>query len=455
MSQQAAGLSVHKWARRAFYLFLIARLGLVGLTLRDPTGGVLVDSEDYIFLANQLSQGSYQDPSGGNRDLTRPPGYPLFLATTFVPTGATWVPVLLQLAATSLLAFLVFRACAAQFSPSAGLVAGWLIALSPNLMLWSATIMTEALFALLIASAALLLWAPASARPGGGKVMGAAILLAGAIYLRPVGIVLAPTWLVLMIALKPSSAANNGGKRAVVGFAAIVALLVIPWYLRNLATHGQFSFSNVGYKTMTGFNLAEAIADAEGLSRNDAVQLLPAAEGLVPLTLEVASRYPVSFAKVQILGVLRTLAGTDIGTWGIIMGWDSWKGLGLLSGLFGGGDIFGDSPLAGNRGALETTLHRAILGLSLAYSLVLLVAAGAASLLALRSRVAQPFFWFVLVTAALLIVGPGAAGQARFRVPAEPFLALAAALALWPRKSAGLGAKNGVDAPGTNKAGMD
>jgi len=412
------------WARCVLPVILLLRLGLVGLTLRDPTGGILLDSEDYLALSSQLAAGSYLDPTGAAHDLTRPPGYPLYLAATYGPGGGAWLAVLGQLALTSGMAWMVYRVVASRATQRAGLMAGWLIAVSPNMMLWSTTIMTEALFTVLVVASALVLWPLLEAQGRPWRWAAAGVLLAAATYVRPVGMILLPAWAGVVgwqryRRFGPRVALQGAG-----GLTLVVVFLVAPWYARNQMEHNRLTFSDVSYKTMTGFNLAETLSDALHINRNDAIQLLQPGASLSELAVDVITKYPRSFLKVQAFGIARTIAGTDIGTWGNVLNWDTWTGFGLLSGLFERGIDYGNSPLSGARSPLEVALHRFLLATSLVYSLVLMLAAAAGLWGIVRGRAGSGFAWLALVTVVLLTISPGAAGQARFRVPAEPFLAM-------------------------------
>jgi hypothetical protein len=206
------------------------------------------------------------------------------------------------------------------------------------------------------------------------------------------------------------------------------ALVALPWVARNQIIHGQLTFSTVTQKTWIGFNLASVLAQAQDTTRDRAVAQLDPEKGLLRLTVEVIQRYPTDFVTGQLLGITRTLLGTDIGTWGHAFGYPAWVGLGILSGLFQDGlsqlgEVARDS-LADPQAAARL----ALIGIGVLYSLVLLGLAGAG----LLNRRAQPPgglpLWLMIGSLIVLLLLPGAAGQARFRVPAEPLLAWFAGL---------------------------
>lgn len=411
-------------------LLLLIKLGLVGLTLTTPEGGVLIDSEDYLALAEHLANaGRYEDPQGWARDFTRPPGYPLFLYALRGLFGSATAPIVLaQLFLASATAILVLRMGTTLSRPGLGMGAAWLFALSPNATLWSLTLMTETLFTFLVvaALAAYLLMRGRHFALRAG-ILGLAVGISA--YVRPIGLLLLPVWAGLVGWQFSRSERGRRWIGALVVFLLVALAVVTPWHLRNRARHGQLAMTNVGAKTWVGFNLAEVVAQATGLPRSEAVELVEEEGGVVAATLDTLRRHPRAFVQVQALGWARTVAGTDIGTWGNVLGWDTWKGFGLLSGVFGREIDYGIGPLAGDGRGFETWLHRGLMSYSLLYSLILSLLVLAGLIRGLRAE-RYDWVWVPLTLAIFLILVPAASGQARFRVPAEPFLALVAAIGI-------------------------
>lgn len=426
--------SVRRWLRLALLdglrgrrsaqillLFLLLRLSLVGIALAAPEGGVLIDSTGYLALRNRLvGTGQYANLQGSAQDLNWPPGYPTFLALIQLALGSgLWAVTLVQLAISAGLCLAVLRLGHRTAGPGAGLIGAWILALSPNLAVWSLTVMSEVLFAalLVLASLALMGWSEGSLT---SRAAASGLLLGVAAYVRPIALLLLPAWVVCLAVLGWRS---NVRRRALTGALALplaVAVLTAPWFLRNRAVHGELAFSTVGAKTLVNFNLAEVLADAEGISRNEAAARM--GEGRSPFTIAfgLLRDYPANFVKTQVFGVVRTAMGTDIGAWGNVLGWDDWTGFGLLSTLFGQ-----ETLSAGGRetSAWETVLRYGLLLTSLFHAVIFLGLA-AVGVLWWPSQRARLVYWLPLVTVVLLILVPGASGQSRFRVPSEPFLAM-------------------------------
>jgi 4-amino-4-deoxy-L-arabinose transferase-like glycosyltransferase len=444
------------WARPAAWallIFLLLRLCLALLSVRDPSGGVLVDSKDYLTLAQSLvSNGRYADPSGNKADLVRPPGYPALLAALDAAAGgSTAVVTLVQLVLSGAAALLLLAVGMRAGRPQLGLASGWILALSPNLALWSLTVMSETLFAIVL-TLSLWLWIRSVRSSDLGDAVLVGLALAAAAYVRPIGLLLIPVWAVAMFCLLRGTVR---GRRAMalagIGI-AVGAVVVAGWMVRNKITSGELAFTTVSARTVIGFDLAEVVARAEGITRSQAAEQLRG-EGVVQQTLSVAVKYPGQFLRAQFLGLARTASGTDIGTWGNVLDWDRWSGLGLLTGLLGqapAGD-FSQAP----QSALEGMVRGGLLAISLAYALALmgLSLLGVIWLPSARD-LERGLVTLAFVTAAVLMVVPLAAGQARFRVPAEPFLAVLAAYGLaeartrwrrWRAADAGDEARSGRD----------
>jgi len=192
--------------------------------------------------------------------LSRPPGYPAFVAAVQRTLGGSYPDVLLtQAVVTSLLPVLMLFLVARVAGLRAGIAAGILAALSPPLAYHAAVMTPDALSALLAVAIVFLLWC---GRRAGPRAQGAWLVAAGLVcgvttWLRPNFLLLAP-----LLAL--ATPAALGGGRRVRQWALALALagvaLVAPITLRNFRLFGAF----VPVSANGGIVLWEGIADAGG-----------------------------------------------------------------------------------------------------------------------------------------------------------------------------------------------
>ena len=207
-------------------LALLLRLWLVGHATWLPVS----DTRDYHDLARSLASGQgYVQVYAGERaeyrglafHAFRMPGYPAFLAGLYSLFG--WDPMVGYLAnvACELLTQLLLLALGRQLLGPAGTVAAQ--ALFATHVVWTASLMTESLFTLLFTALVLLLVrGRATAAPAGAAGFG--LLLAAALFVRPIAVAVLPVALaralrarplrrgVLLAALDPGAArAGPGG----------------------------------------------------------------------------------------------------------------------------------------------------------------------------------------------------------------------------------------------------
>lgn len=194
-----------------------------------------------VSLANTLSYPPTAD---------RLPVYIVVLAgAALVSSSELWlgfVNVLLS-TATCLAIYFLGREVFAQRRPA--LVAGWVCALAPPLVVFSAVLATENLFALLMVLTLIAAFrASSGSRPAGilaGVLLGLAILTRGeAVFYIPViaGIV--------VFGGRPRR--ERSRVLATTGLMLVaVAALVVPWYVRNTVVVA----SDVGLSSTTGLNL--------------------------------------------------------------------------------------------------------------------------------------------------------------------------------------------------------
>lgn len=398
-----------------------------------------VDSQAYVGLAQNLLQtGKYVHPIDPDEDLYRPPVYPLFLAGVMALSGGSVNAVpLLQALLCLLAAFLLYRCGVEVHSPRSGVAAALFYLLNPNSAFWSYKILTETLagFWLVLAvyllvrywRTGLLRWALFS-----GLVLGLGALT------RPILFPLAIAWIFILgwLALRkaPVNAPPRQGWKSTLLLALGFLVIVTPWQVRNYLTYQKYTISTVGTHALLDWNAARILEQAEGYSFIEAQKLLSQSGDPVNYSLQLVRRYPLITVKLQAKGIVRTLLGAEFDTWSRTFTNRSAPQSGILTILFGGGDA----------GQLWHSLQT-LLGspwfwagmAALVYDGVLYLACLAGIYRSWKDQRGQDAWRLalvLLVSVSYLVLAPLATGDSRFRVPADPLLALLAGLAWLPRQ---------------------
>ncbi len=191
--------------------------------------------------------------------IARPPGYALYLAAVYETLGRSFLAAqLVQNLLTSIACVLLVLVTAPLASWPIGVTGGVLAALSPQLGYTSALVLPDALSALPLLLALLLLAHAHPDRSSAWWTSAVAGALVGAgVWLRP-NVVLLPPFLSLVI-LAVSRDRRRGLVHAVALSLAAV-LIVFPITIRNYVVFGAF----VPVSTNGGLTLWQGVADAGG-----------------------------------------------------------------------------------------------------------------------------------------------------------------------------------------------
>lgn len=404
--------------------------------LQHPASFQTRDSYDYLDLARTfLSTGRYEGTDYPGADLIRPPGYPAFLTIgLLIGQGETGIISLMQvwlLFATGWLVFKIFSACG---YPNAGLAAVIILLLNPNAAFWSMMLMTETMAGFFIVLGLLCFvkyWKTSRRR----WLFWAGLALSAGALTRPIVFPLAIGMGILFFLVEWRRTRLPGYTLKVTALFIIgILTLVIPWQLRNQVTHGQFTLSEVGESTFQNWYVAQTLASAEGYSRDEASAIIANSPNPMRYSLEVIRSYPVIFIKEQARGIMRTLMGAEYGSWARAMADEETTTTGVLSAFLDQG-----SP-AGVFEALKTQVTNTWFwaGMyALIYDVVLFIGVIWGTWKVFRDfRPEVVFNLAALLIVALfyLLIIPGVAGESRFRVPADPLLALAGGMACLPRR---------------------
>jgi hypothetical protein len=267
-----------RWPNRrnliaGFVLFILA-LAVRGLYLEDGVALLYTSDQDGTRMARR-----YDDTArailGGEGILfpkvwdpsktglaSRPPGYGLFLASVYATLGRSFpVVAAVQDVITAASVVLVFAAARALLGFWGGVLAGFLVAVSPHVAATSNLILADAIASipLLIAFALVLPVVRGTAAPGTEipRLLGMGLLFGVGIWLRPNVLLIGPfTSLFLFFLL-------GRNKRALLlaSLVTIVSIaLVLPITVRNWLVFGEF----VPVSINGGITLWQGVADAGG-----------------------------------------------------------------------------------------------------------------------------------------------------------------------------------------------
>jgi 4-amino-4-deoxy-L-arabinose transferase-like glycosyltransferase len=218
-------------------------------------GGLIVDETYYHRVANFVADGlGYISPYAFDAGRTlptaeKPPLYPLLLALESKVGGSSFhahqlLGAVLGVATIVLLALLARRLGGARVA----LVTAALVALDPVLWKWDSHVLSEPLYAALIALVLLAAYRVHD-RPTVGRAaaLGAAIGFAG--LTRPEALIFVP--LIVLLLLWWS---RRGAVKPVLAMCAVCAVVMAPWVVRNWSEFGRPVISNQSAETIAGAN---------------------------------------------------------------------------------------------------------------------------------------------------------------------------------------------------------
>ena len=249
----------------------MALLGVLALMAVGPR--LVLQLQAPIFLV--LDSSSYARPAydlldgaGLTTGLKRPIGYPLLLAGVLAAFGPDLTAVSAVQHALGVvtvgLTYLLGRAC---FSRWVGFGAAAAIAVSSPQLSLEHTVLSEALFTMLLIALTLVL-IRATRASGHGPAIVAGVLLGLAALVKPVGQAMLPLALAFA-ALRPGTLRRRVLSAALL--TATFAAIVLPWMGRNLAVHGRFTVGGGLGESL----LASTVDFSRGTFRFDGPDLPP------------------------------------------------------------------------------------------------------------------------------------------------------------------------------------
>jgi 4-amino-4-deoxy-L-arabinose transferase-like glycosyltransferase len=400
------------------------------------------DALDYLRLAENLVEGRGYSIAGEapyEPDLKRVPGYPVFLSALYLLAGKQHSPLLIlaaNLGFALLNIWLIIQIGKLLFSPNVGALAALIYALAPISIALANQAMSETLFTclLLLSLYFVLRW---ELKTWWRLIIGAivlAVLLALTTYVRAIATYVLPLYLLYWILR-----AFNLKKALVllsVSFSVFV-LLLLPWYIRNHNTFGVYTFSSVSDGNLLTYNAASVYATEQGIGLRPAKNFMNHSLALyLEEHPEIDSSNPAVLAAVKrqiAMGVLLRNPLLSL----LVHIKDSMNsfrpGYSEMNLVFfdleisyGNNVGTGEAPNLSELSPMQlivfgfATIYYGLLYLGAALGLLLLL--WQSQWLKLLLLFALPY-WFVLV--------PSIAGNSRFRVPIEGFMAILASLAIF------------------------
>src|SRR3989344_3113321 len=270
---------------------ILLRLAIFGFlwASNEPTYLVLGDSNGYLRIANNLAAGNgfsqFTEPSY-LPDSMRVPVVPALLAVSFLLFDSYIPFILLQILLSGVLVALTyFIARQIGASERLSLVAAALMAFEPYSVFISTSVLTETLFATLLALGAYLC-ARFINEPRALFIAGASAIFGVAALTRPIGEFL-PLLLVLIVCVRmPVRDYLKYGVLAVLPFLIIVG----PWMMRNYVVFNSFALSSGG--------LQNAYSDLGGAIIGVRDQI-PTPEAKQKIEEDFAARYGIRIEDFQ------------------------------------------------------------------------------------------------------------------------------------------------------------
>jgi 4-amino-4-deoxy-L-arabinose transferase-like glycosyltransferase len=427
-------------------LTLASRLGTFWIVYaRDRSRIVASDTANYDDSAKALLRTGRFAVSlemVGQPQTVRTPGYPAFLAATYVPFGERHAPVVVIQSSISvgtiLLAYsLARRACGQLVATSAAA----LLALDPDSLTLSQLLLTETLFTFVLTVSVTLgirLLSADKARNRWATLLGMALALATLI--RPISYYLVFFVLVGLLAFSRAGMWRSQNIWAVLLLVAIpVIALVGGWQVRNYVVSGSWEFSHIRGVNLLYYRGADIVAQRDGITLDQArlkiAASLPDTEGWPAATVydlyaragsALIRQHPLLFFKSQVRGALKMMFAPGEANLP--------RYLGVPPETEGpAGDLLRLSvPNYVRKWLVERLPFFAAFVYALFYLLILYTGIACTVARIARGRLVLSsvhiFIWGLLLY--FIVVSAGPEAYSRFRVPIMPFLALYAGVGI-------------------------
>lgn len=400
------------------------------VVLYNPSFMIQPDSPSYINPAENLlrhrvfASGSFPDLKP---ETVRTPGYPVFIALSYFLWGKRPESVMILQVLLGAIFPLLTCKILEELMASARVrgIGAWLTALDPLLLIYTVNVLTEELYAFVVALNLVLVIKLVKGRSLGLTFLTSALSGLQA-YIRPIGIYLPIAFFLYLLSLKRF--------REAFAILLVSYLIIFGWSFRNYREAGVFEFSTISGANMLFYRAAytlqfetgeswtkiqnrlkeELEAKAQGLS--DAQKLALAKR----MGLNIVLNHPVSAFKAALNGALGILA--DPGGAYYLVAFKAYKpGSGILNRLYELGFL--------RFLAFLWSEYRYVFLVNLSLGLYFLFLY-LSSLLGFWRSIHKPEVWLLaLMIVYFLFISAGPEAYSRFRVPFELPLIVLSSLA--------------------------
>jgi 4-amino-4-deoxy-L-arabinose transferase-like glycosyltransferase len=278
------------------------------------------DSEEYYYLAESLLDGR-EFSLYGHPETFRSPGYPVFIAAIKFATGSYFGVTIFQIFVVFATSLLIEKLGREYDNPLVGQLSALFFLISPITFTLSLTILSEVFYIFVFIFTYSFIIGRLNAR--NNLTVLPALLIAVAIYVRPMGIFALP------IFLAPIFAAKEKIKFKIVNFLAVslvAFIFMLPWYIRNKKISGVFAFSSLKSFNLAKYNIPIFLSNLNGTTVEQEtiilqkVSMIPEdnwrdlkySSFLDKHTMKIILSNPVSYAKFHIISSMPFLFSSSL-----------------------------------------------------------------------------------------------------------------------------------------------
>ncbi|MBI2612513.1 glycosyltransferase family 39 protein [Candidatus Kaiserbacteria bacterium] len=282
------------------------------------------DVTEYVHLAeNMLTVGRFEISSAFGPEYLRVPGYPAFLALMLAFFGTLTVVPFVQIIFTAGTVALIYLIGVRYFPRPIAIAAAVIYTIDPVIIYSTWVPISEPLFILSLLGSIYCVGTPA--RRAWVPYVLAGLLFGISVYMRPVGLYLAP--LLALLAFANAVSWKTAARGALI-FLVVTAATIVPWMMRNYSLSGHFAFSpssafNLYFANMPTFEQARTGVSYEqirreynekyfGTQEEDILRSFKYAGEQLAIAREVILAHPFQYAAFHTAKSMQLFIGSSI-----------------------------------------------------------------------------------------------------------------------------------------------